>query len=221
MIDKILEFCNDVEREAKLLQPYLDEYSSHILQREKKRDAKRTRREEVFITTSHSPITIKEELAQIRAWAKTKDPDPPVSFIHQRIFNSNYPVDVLDDLRNTRLEIGWRRQRVAQLYTKLTHLSGYIKPVDRTGIDKTIDPLDPKARCYNCGLFVQFRYKANKKIPDRTEKTVCQCNSGRIQREKMNAYISQKRESWTAEKKRKSREKEKTQRHIQRSAVHA
>lgn len=221
MIDKILEFCNDVEREVKLLQPFLDEYSEHILMREKKRDAKRRLRNEEFTTTSHSPITIKEELARIRAWVQTADPYPPISFIHQHIFNSNRHIDVLNDLRNTKIELGWQRQRTAQLYTKLTHLARYIEPVDRTDIDKTLDPLDPKARCYNCALFIQFRYKANRKIPDRTEETVCQCHSGFIQRAKMDAHISQQREEWTAEKKRKKREKEKTKRHIERSAVHA
>jgi len=221
MITKILEFCNDVEREERLLQPYLDEYSRHVLQKEKKRDTKKRKKipPQEVTSTPHSPITIKEEVARIRAWAKSKNHTPSVGFIHQHIFNSNYPVDVLNDLRNTKLELGWQRQRTAQLYTKLTHLSRYIEPVDRTDIDRTLDPLDSKARCYNCGLFIQFRYKANRKIPDRTEETVCQCHSGLIQREKMDEIISQKREDWTAEKKRKKRETEKHDRHIQRSAV--
>ena len=223
MMTKILEFCDDVEREKGVLQPYLDEYSKHILQKENKRDTKRKQRKppEVVNTTSHVPITIDAEIKRIRTWAKTTDPDPPAAFIHQRIFNSNYPVDVLNDLRHTDLEIGWRRQRTAQLYTKLTHLSRYIKPVDRTDIDRTLSPLDPQARCYNCSKFIQLKYKANRKIPDRTEKTVCQCNSGRIQRAKMDEHISQQRNDWTAEKKRKKRQKEKHERHIKRSAVNA
>lgn len=219
MMRAILGFVDDVEKDEKLLQSFLDEYSDYILKKEKKRDRKRIEREEEFSTTPHKPITIKEEVTRIREWAKSKNHTPSIGYVHQKTFNANYPVDMLNDLRMKNLDSYTRLERTRQLYTKLTHIQRYIPPLDRTGIDKTLDPLDSKARCYNCGLFIQFKYKSNKKIPDRTEKTVCQCNSGRIQRAKMDEIISQKRKDWTTEKDRKKRQKEKHKRHIKRSAV--
>lgn len=219
MLKGILRFVDDVESEAELLQPFLDEYSDYTLKRERKRDDKRRERKEEVTSASHQPITIKEEAARTRAWAKTKNHTPSVGYVHQHMFNANYPVDLLNDLRSKDLGSFHQHQRTAQLYTKLTHILRYITPVDRTDIGRDDDPMDPKTQCYNCGLFIQLKYKANRKIPDRTEKTVCQCNSGRIQRDKMDEIISQKREDWTAEKKRKKRQREKHERHIKRSAT--
>ena len=219
MMKKILKWYDYIEEKQKLLHPIMDTYSDRVITLEKKRDEKRRKRKEKFTPNPHRPLNIKDILIENRAWAKDKDRTPELSFVHQHIFDSINPYDIIDDLLRKNVN-GWNAYNLpAVFHSKMTLVQRYEPPLDRTGIDKYQDPLEPDARCYNCGLFVQFKYKANKKIPKRTEKTVCQCISGQRHRIKMAELISQKREDWTAEKARKKRQKEKHERHIKRSAV--
>jgi len=219
MMNKILNWYDYVEKNQKLLQPIMDSYSDRVIKQEKKRDKKREKRGEKFTPNIHKPINIKAILAENRTWAEAKERTPELGFVHQHIFNSINPYDTVDNLLRKNVDSWDGYHLPAVINTKLTTIQRYTPPVDREGINKYLDPYDPKARCYNCSKYIQLKYKANKKIPKRTEDMVCQCNSGKRQRFKMDELIAQKRETWSAEKDRKKRQEEKHTRHIKRSAV--
>ena len=61
--------------------------------------------------------------------------------------------------------------------------------------------LNPKAKCWDCGKFFQYKYVDNKKIPRRSEKTVCQCPRGVKARNLMDKAIAAKRKHTYLKKK--------------------
>jgi len=85
----------------------------------------------------------------------------------------------------------------------------YEPPLDRTGIDRHMDALNPKAQCWNCGKFIQIYYRANKRIPGRTEKNVCQCKSGVVARSRMAEEIGKYRAELAEKKRKRERAEEK------------
>jgi len=83
----------------------------------------------------------------------------------------------------------------------------YEPPIDRTGIDRNMDPLSPKAKCWNCGKYLQIYYKANKRIPGRTEENVCQHDAGIRARSIMAEEIGKYRKELEEKKKKEQRAK--------------
>ncbi|MHA2380818.1 MAG: hypothetical protein ACXADS_16225 [Candidatus Thorarchaeota archaeon] len=88
----------------------------------------------------------------------------------------------------------------------------YEPTLDKTGIVRDMDPLNPKARCWNTGKYKQIYYKANKKIPGRTEENVCQCDACKRARSIMAEEIGKYRKELEEKKKKEQRAKEKRDR---------
>jgi len=84
--------------------------------------------------------------------------------------------------------------------------------IDRTGIVRDMDPLNPKAKCWNCTKPIQIYYKHNKKISGRTEENVCQCDAGIRARYIMADEVSKYRKELEVKKEKEKRAKEKRDR---------
>lgn len=209
MIDKIMKWKNYVSDHESRLQPILDNYYNRVEQPKDER------------------LSIKDAGLTLEKWQKTPNHTPPVGFMHQHIFNVNDPYDVVDELVRARPN-SWNAYHMpAMLYTKLSLIQRYRPPKDRTKVKEIRDynnehgPFDPQARCVNCYNPIHIYYKNSKKIPDRTEKNICQCSGSKKVRIEWGYERSKYRTALKENAAYKKRQAEKAARHKKRSAVDA
>ena len=163
-IDKIMKWKDYVSTYDSELQPILNDYYDRV---KKPKDER---------------LTIKQAGLELEKWKKRNNHTPPVSFMHRHIFNVNDPYDVVDEL--VRKNVGaWNAYHMpAMLYTKLSLIQRYKEPTDKKKVaeikehNKEHGRFDPQAKCINSYRPIHIYYRNSKKIPDRTEKNICQCN---------------------------------------------
>lgn len=206
-IDKIMKWTDYVSDHESKLQPILTAWYDRVKKPAKER------------------LSIKEAALAFEKWKKLNNHTPPVSFMHQHIFNQNNPFDVVDELVRHKPN-SWNAYHMpSMLYTKLSLIQRYREPKDRAKVqeikeyNKVHGRFDPQAKCINCFKFVHLYYRNSKKIVDRTEKMLCLCSGS----EKIRLEWDKERSAYRAGLKTKATYKakmaEKTKRHKKRSAV--
>jgi len=197
-IDKWLDYVLEKE---KRLQPLADIYTDRV---------------------KNKRVSIKETAQMMKRHIQSKDPTPPVAWLHQKMFNSINPYDVVDELIRA-IPDSWNEYHYpANLLLKLSMV--YNPPKDRVKTREIKDHnkehgrFNPQTKCINCLRPVHIYYKNSKKIPRRTEKNICQCSGGQRIRTDWDLERSAYRTDLNEKAAYKKKQAEKAERHKKRSA---